>query len=141
MSLEKVLYQAHAKVSGGREGRGATSDQALDVKLSTPKEMGGAGGPGTNPEQLFAVGYAACFLGAMKVAAGKQGTKLPDDTTIDSTVGFGKSGGGFGIEVDLKATIPGMDKGQAEEIIHAAHQICPYSNATRNNIDVRLSVA
>lgn len=140
MSIEKVLYQAHAKATGGREGRAVTSDNVLDVKLTTPKELGGAGAVGTNPEQLFAAGYAACFIGAMKFVAGQQKVKLPDDLSIASTVGIGQIPGGFGIEVDLAVSVPGMDKAAAEAIVHAAHKVCPYSNATRNNIDVRLSV-
>jgi lipoyl-dependent peroxiredoxin len=140
MSIEKVLYKAHAKATGGREGQAASSDNALNVKLSTPKELGGAGGDGTNPEQLFAAGYAACFIGAMKFVAGQKKIALPADTSISSTVGIGQIPGGFGIEVDLAVSIPGMEKAQAEEIVAAAHHVCPYSNATRNNIDVRLSV-
>jgi Ohr subfamily peroxiredoxin len=139
MSLEKVLYQAHAKVTGGRNGRAVTSDGALEVKLTTPKEMGGPGGEGSNPEQLFAAGYAACFLGALKLVAGQKNISVPADAAINSTVGFGKTSSGFGIEVDLQVSLPGMDKAQADELIQAAHQVCPYSHATRNNIDVRLS--
>jgi osmotically inducible protein OsmC len=141
MSLDKVLYTAHATATGGREGSAKTSDGALDIKLSTPKELGGPGGNGTNPEQLFAAGYAACFIGAMKVAAGKDKLALPADTTIASSVGIGPIAGGFGIQVELKITIPGFDRAQTQAIVERAHQICPYSNATRNNIDVTLTVA
>ncbi len=141
MSIEKVLYKAHAKATGGRDGTAKSSDDVLDVKLSTPRELGGAGGSGTNPEQLFAAGYAACFIGAMKFVAGQQKVKLPDDTSIESTVGIGQIPAGFGIEVDLKVSIPGMDRAQAEALVEKAHHVCPYSNATRNNIDVRLTVA
>lgn len=140
MSIEKILYRAHAKATGGREGHATTSDSVLDVKLTTPKELGGAGAPGTNPEQLFAAGYAACFIGAMKFVAGQKKVKLPDDLSISSTVGIGQIPGGFGIEVDLKVSAPGMDKAEVQAIVDAAHHVCPYSNATRNNIDVRLSV-
>jgi lipoyl-dependent peroxiredoxin len=140
MSIETVLYKAHATATGGREGRAVSSDKVLDVKLTTPKELGGAGAVGTNPEQLFAAGYAACFIGAMRFVAGQNKVTLPADTSIASTVGIGKIPAGFGIEVDLKVSIPGMDKSEAEKLVHAAHQVCPYSNATRNNIDVRLSV-
>jgi Ohr subfamily peroxiredoxin len=140
MSIEKVLYKAHAKATGGRDGRAVSSDGVLEVKLTTPKELGGAGGVGTNPEQLFAAGYAACFIGAMKFVAGQKKISLPADTSIDSTVGIGQIPGGFGIEVDLNVSIPGMDKAAAEALVQAAHQVCPYSNATRNNIDVRLNV-
>lgn len=141
MSIETVLYKAHAKATGGREGRAVSSDNVLDVKLTTPKELGGAGAVGTNPEQLFAAGYAACFIGAMKFVAGMKKVKLPDDLSISSTVGIGKIPAGFGIEVDLVVSAPGMDKAEVQAIVDAAHQVCPYSNATRNNIDVRLSVA
>ena len=140
MSIETVLYKAHAKATGGRDGRAVTSDNILDVKLTTPKELGGAGAVGSNPEQLFAAGYAACFIGAMKFVAGVKKVKLPDDLSISSTVGIGKIPGGFGIEVDLAVSAPGMDKADVEAIVEAAHHVCPYSNATRNNIDVRLTV-
>jgi Ohr subfamily peroxiredoxin len=140
MSLEKVLYQAQATSTGGREGRSVSSDGVLNLQLSTPKELGGAGGPGTNPEQLFASGYSACFIGAMKAVAARQKIALPADTSITAKVGIGPIPQGFGIEVDLAVSIPGMDRAQAEALVHAAHQVCPYSNATRNNIDVRLSV-
>ena len=141
MSLDKVLYTAHGSATGGREGVGHSSDHVLDVTLTTPKELGGNGATGTNPEQLFAVGYAACFLGAMKVVAGREKVALPADTTIDSSVGIGPQGSAFGIEVALKVTVPGMDHAQAEALVEKAHQVCPYSNATRGNIDVKLSVA
>jgi osmotically inducible protein OsmC len=141
MSLDKLLYTAHATASGGREGSGKSSDGVLDVKLTTPKELGGSGAVGTNPEQLFAVGYAACFLGAMKVVAGREKVSLPADTKIDSSVGIGPKGSAFGIQVELKITAPGMDHAQAEALVEKAHQVCPYSNATRGNIDVTLSVA
>jgi len=141
MSLDKVLYTAHGTATGGREGTGKSSDGVLDVKLTTPRELGGNGATGTNPEQLFAVGYAACFIGAMKVVAGRDKVALPADTTIDSSVGIGPSGSAFGIQVELKVTIPGMDRAAAEALVEKAHQVCPYSNATRGNIDVTLTVA
>jgi osmotically inducible protein OsmC len=140
MSLEKVLYTAMATATGGREGRAVSSDKVLDVKLTTPKELGGSGAVGTNPEQLFAAGYSACFLGAMKFVAGQQKIALPADTAITGKVGIGPIPAGFGIEVELAIAIPGMDRSQAEALVQAAHQVCPYSNATRNNIDVRLTV-
>ena len=117
-----------------------TSDKKVDVKLDTPKELGGGGGPGTNPEQLFAAGYAACFIGAMKFVAAQEKKTLPADTSIDSTVGIGQIPGGFGIDVEMKIKVPGMPKGEAEALVEKAHKVCPYSNATRNNVDVRLSV-
>ena len=141
MSIERIVYRAHATATGGRDGRARSSDGNLDVKLSVPKEMGGGGGAATNPEQLFAAGYAACFLGAMKYVAGQKNIQVPADTSIDSAVGIGPIAGGFGIEVDLDVKLPGMDRAQAEELVAAAHKVCPYSNATRNNIDVRLKVA
>jgi Ohr subfamily peroxiredoxin len=141
MSLQKVVYQAHATVTGGRDGRAVSSDNVLDLKLTTPKEMGGAGGVGTNPEQLFAAGYSACFLGALKFVAGRAKVAIPDTTTVEGTVGFGPTASGFGIEAELKVTIPGLPREQAEALVNKAHEVCPYSNATRNNIDVRLVVA
>ena len=140
MKIEKVVYRAHAKSTGGREGVSATSDESVQVKLVTPKEMGGSGAVGTNPEQLFAMGYSACFIGAMKFVAGQSKTKLPDDTSIEGIVGIGQIPGGFGIEVELKISVPGMDKAQARDIVEKAHHVCPYSNATRGNIDVTLTV-
>ena len=139
--IEKVLYRAQATATGGRDGRAVSSDQALDVALTTPKELGGAGAAGTNPEQLFAAGYSACFLGAMKFVAGQQKLALPADTAITGQVGIGQIPGGFGIEVDLTITLPGMDRPDAEALVQAAHGVCPYSNATRGNIEVRLTVA
>ncbi len=140
MKIEKILYQAHATVSGGRDGHACSSDKALDVNLTTPKELGGAGGVGTNPEQLFAAGYAACFIGAMKFVAMQQKLPIPDQTSINSSVGIGQIPGGFGIEVTLEIHLPGMDKSAAETLVHAAHQVCPYSNATRNNVEIQLSI-
>ena len=143
MALEKVVYTAHALATGGRDGVVKSDDGKLDTKLDPPPAMGG-GGTGTNPEQLFAAGYAACFIGAMKFVAGTQKIKLPEDVSIDSSVNFGplaNGGKGFGIGVDMKVHVPGMDKSQAEKLVHDAHEVCPYSNATRGNIDVNLSVA
>ena len=138
--LEKVLYTAHATSTGGREGTSKTDDGVLDVKLTTPMGLGGNGATGTNPEQLFAAGYSACFIGAMKVVAGQQKIVLPADTSIAADVGIGPIPNGFGIQVALHVTIPGMDKAAAMKIVEAAHQVCPYSNATRGNIEVALNV-
>jgi lipoyl-dependent peroxiredoxin len=136
-----VLYRTTARATGGRDGHSGTLDGAVDVKMATPKELGGAGGEGNNPEQLFATGYAACFLGAMKFVASQGGPKVPADTTVTSTVGIGpRSEGGFGLEIALAIALPGLDKAQAETLVEKAHQVCPYSNATRNNVDVKLSV-
>ena len=137
----KVLYKTQAKATGGRDGRAATLDGAFEVKLATPKELGGAGGSGNNPEQLFAAGYAASFLGAMKAVAAQGGPKVPGDTTVQSTVGIGpRSEGGFGLDIALEISLPGLARADAEALVAKAHQVCPYSNATRNNVDVRLSV-
>jgi osmotically inducible protein OsmC len=137
----QVLYTTSATATGGRDGRATVRDNALDVKLSTPKELGGGGGEGNNPEQLFAAGYSACFLGAMKFVASQGGPKVPNDATVTATVGIGpRSEGGFGIDVALAISLPGVDKEAAETLVHKAHEVCPYSNATRNNLDVRLTV-
>ncbi len=137
-----VLYKTSATATGGRDGRTATQDGSLDVRLATPRELGGAGGAGNNPEQLFAMGYAACFIGAMKFVASQGGPKVPADTSVTTTVGIGpRSEGGFGLDIDLQVTLPGLDRSEAEQLVAKAHQVCPYSNATRNNVDVRLSVA
>ncbi|HEX7748116.1 MAG TPA: organic hydroperoxide resistance protein [Bordetella sp.] len=140
MSLEKVLYRAQAQATGGRDGRAVSSDKVLDVKLTVPREMGGAGEVGTNPEQLFAAGYSACFLGAMKFVAGRDKFAIPADVTIQGNVGIGPIPTGFGIEVELKISLPGMDPVKARELIDRAHIVCPYSNATRGNIDVKLTL-
>jgi osmotically inducible protein OsmC len=140
MSIEKVLYRAHATATGGRDGHAVSSDGVLDIKLSTPAELGGAGGPGSNPEQLFAAGYSACFIGAMKFVAGQQKIALPADTSVEGNVGIGQIPAGFGIEVELKISLPGMPRAEAETLVQKAHTVCPYSNATRGNIDVTLTV-
>ncbi|MCH1920539.1 organic hydroperoxide resistance protein [Shewanella sp. A3A] len=140
MSIEQVLYRAEAKATGGREGTAASSDSKLQVTLSTPKELGGAGGAGTNPEQLFAAGYSACFLGALKFVAAKEKVQLADSTSVTSKVGIGAIPTGFGIEVELNIDIPGLDRTLAQSLVEKAHIVCPYSNATRNNIDVTLNL-
>ena len=144
MALDKVLYTATATATGGRTGTAKSSDGVLEVNLSTPKELGGAGGPGTNPEQLFAAGYSACFIGAIKaVASGQTGgpkIALPGEVSITSDVGIGPIPGGFGIQVAMKISLPGMERAAAEALVAAAHKVCPYSNATRGNIDVTLTV-
>ena len=139
MALDKVIYTAHAQATGGREGRASSSDDKLDVKLAAPEEMGGDGN-GTNPEQLFAAGYSACFIGALQVVAGREKAKLPKDTKIDGAVGIGPMGEAFGIEVALTIHLPGMEKSVADDLVAKAHEVCPYSNATRGNIDVSLNV-
>ncbi len=140
MSIEKVLYRAHATATGGRDGRAVSSDNVLDVKLTTPRELGGAGGLGTNPEQLFAAGYSACFIGAMKFVASRDKLTFPADASIEGIVGIGAIPNGFGIEVELRISLPGLAREAAEALVQKAHVVCPYSNATRGNVDVRLTV-
>lgn len=137
----QVLYTASATSTGGRDGRSVSSDNQLDVKLTTPKELGGPGGTGTNPEQLFAAGYSACFIGALKFVAAASKTALPADLSIKADVGIGPNGkGGFGIQVALNISLPGLDRQVAKELVNKAHEVCPYSNATRGNIDVTLNI-
>jgi Ohr subfamily peroxiredoxin len=140
MQAIKALYTASATASGGRDGRASTADGQLDVQLSTPRELGGQGGEGTNPEQLFAAGYSACFIGALKFTAAQMKQKLPADTSVTGKVGIGQIPGGFGLEVELDVSLPGLEQSLAEQLTEAAHKVCPYSNATRGNIDVRLNV-
>ena len=140
MALDNVLYTAHATSTGGREGTSKSSDGVLDVKLTTPKELGGNGAIGTNPEQMFAAGYSACFVGAMKHVAMMDKITLPDDTSIKAEVGIGPIPAGFGIQVAMTITIPGMERAAAEKLVQAAHAVCPYSNATRGNIDVTITL-
>jgi Ohr subfamily peroxiredoxin len=138
--LDKVLYTARAHTTGGRDGRSVSDDKLLDVKLSPPKAMGGAGNA-TNPEQLFAAGYSACFMGALKHVAGVKKVAVPADAAIDASVDIGPIPQGFGIAVQLVIHLPGLDRAVAQDLIAAAHQVCPYSNATRGNIEVGLSLA
>jgi len=140
MALDKVLYTAHATATGGREGSAKSSDGVLEVRLSTPKELGGAGGPGTNPEQMFAAGYAACFIGAMKAVAGKLEITVPADVSITADVGIGPIPAGFSIQATLNISLPGLGIETAQKLVDAAHRVCPYSNATRGNIDVTLNI-
>ena len=139
----KTIYSTQAQATGGgREGKSATLDGNLAVTLSTPKQMGGAGGEGTNPEQLFAVGYAACFLGAVRFVGGREKVAVPADASVTSTVGFGPrdDGQGFGIEVALEIALPGLEQAAAEDLVQKAHVVCPYSEATRGNLAVKLIV-
>lgn len=138
--LDKIMYTAHAHVTGGREGRAVSDDGMLDVKLSPPKAMGGAG-TATNPEQLFAAGYSACFMGAMKHVAGMKKISIPVDASIDASIEIGPIPAGFGIAAKLVINLPGLDRAVATDLVQAAHQVCPYSNATRGNIDVELVIA
>ncbi|WP_297845019.1 organic hydroperoxide resistance protein [Pseudomonas sp.] len=135
-----TLYTAVATATGGRDGRAVSSDKILDVKLSTPKELGGAGGEATNPEQLFAAGYSACFIGALKFVASQTKGTIPADASITAHVGIGQIPGGFGLDIDLHISLPGLEQAAAQTLVDAAHLVCPYSNATRGNVDVRLHV-
>ena len=137
--LDKVVYTAHARTTGGREGRSVSDDGLLDVKLAPPKAMGGSGAA-TNPEQLFAAGYSACFMGALKHVAGMKKLVVPADASIAASVDIGPIPAGFGIAVRMAISLPGMDRDVAQNLVATAHQVCPYSNATRGNIDVDLTL-
>lgn len=144
MAIDQALYTATATATGGRAGTAKSSDGKLDVSLSTPKELGGAGGDGTNPEQLFAAGYSACFIGAMKAVSARQKLALPAEVSITSDVAIGPmtgKAGAFGISVAMTISVPGMDRAALEALVATAHEVCPYSNATRGNIDVTLTIA
>ena len=134
--LEKVLYTAKAHTTGGRDGASRTDDGRLDIKLSPP----GTSGNGTNPEQLFAAGYSACFIGAMKAVAGKMKATLPADLAVDAEVDLGPVGAAYGIAVRMNVSLPGMEREAAQALLDTAHKVCPYSNATRGNIDVKISL-
>ena len=138
----KAIYTTKATSTGGRDGESQSADGRLKVQLSTPKELGGDGGDGTNPEQLFASGYSACFIGAMKFVAEQSAITLPDGLSIeaDVSIGMNPKGPGFAIKVDMQVDLPGMDKKGAEALVEQAHKVCPYSNATRGNVDVGLTV-
>lgn len=143
MAIDKALYTATATATGGRTGTAQSSDGALQLNLSTPRELGGAGGAGTNPEQLFAAGYSACFIGALKAVGAAQKIKVPDDVSITTDVGIGPMSGkpgAFSISVAMRVSLPGFERAAAEALVAAAHQVCPYSNATRGNVDVSLTV-
>ncbi|MDE2146223.1 MAG: organic hydroperoxide resistance protein [Burkholderiales bacterium] len=143
MAIDQAVYTAHATSTGGRTGSTESSDGRIKLQLSTPKELGGDSGPGTNPEQLFAAGYSACFIGAMKAVAAREKIKLPADVSISADVSIGPlSGkpGAFGIAVSMAVSVPGMDRAAAEKLVATAHEVCPYSNATRGNVEVALKV-
>lgn len=139
----KVLYKTTASATGGRDGKAELADGTLEFKLTTPKELSGAGGDGNNPEQLFACGYSACYLGALKFVAGNEKVKIPNDARVTATVGIGPrdDGEGFGIDVDLEVSLPGIDRAKAEDLVKKAHVVCPYSHATKGNVDVRTTVS
>ena len=136
----QVIYKAVVTSTSGRDGRAVSSDNNLDVKLSTPRELGGAGGAGTNPEQLFAAGYSACFLSALKYVAGQSKIAIPAEANIRAEVGIGQIPAGFGLDVELFIDLPGVSADVANELVQKAHQVCPYSNATRNSLQVRLTL-
>jgi len=143
MAIDQALYTAHATSTGGRTGSTKSSDERIVLQLSTPKELGGDAGPGTNPEQLFAAGYSACFIGAMKAVAGRQKIHLPAEVSITADVSIGPmtgKAGAFGVAVKLAISVPGMDRAATEALVALAHEVCPYSNATRGNVDVSISV-
>lgn len=141
MKLDKILYTTEMTVTGGRDGGAVSADGKINLKMAKPKEMGGAGGEGTNPEQLFAAGYAACFLSALHLVASQRKILLSREASIKSVVSLGQSGQALALAVVLDVSLPGMDKKTAEELVALAHQTCPYSNATRNNIEVTLAVS
>ncbi len=134
----KNIYQATVTSTGGRDGRSVSDDDKLSVALSTPKELGGLGGEGTNPEQLFAAGYSACFIGALKFVAQQQKVKLPNDLNVTAIIGIGQNpkGIGFAISADLTVNLPGVEQDIADALVEQAHLVCPYSNATRGNISL-----
>lgn len=137
--LNQIMYTAHTRTTGGRDGKSISNDGHLNVNLSLPKEMGG-NGSATNPEQLFAAGYSACFISALKHVAALKKVKIPDNSSIDASVALGPIPRGFGIAVRLAITLPGIDNSTAQELVNAAHEICPYSNATRGNIEIEITI-
>jgi Ohr subfamily peroxiredoxin len=140
MKLDKVLYQAQATATGGRDGRAVSSDGVLDLKLTTPRELGGPGGTATNPEQIFAAGYSACFMSALKFVAARQKIALPSDAAVTGRVGIGPAGSGFGLAVNLDISLPTLEREVAQALVDKAHAACPYSNAIRGNVDVALTL-
>ncbi len=140
MKLDKLLYRTSAAATGGRDGKARTADGTLEFALTLPKELGGPGDHGANPEKLFAAGYAACYLGALRFVAGQEKVTVPADATVAADVGLGEIPGGFGLDVELTVRIPGLDKAQVEDLVAKAHKVCPYSNALRGNVEVRTKV-
>jgi len=140
LSPARILYEAEVTATGGRDGKAASDDGRLSLSLSLPKSLGGPGGPGTNPEQLFAAGYAACFLGAVSLVARTRKIAPSAEPTVTAKVGMGPVAVGYALTVDLKVLLPGVERSVAEEIVAGAHERCPYSNATRGNVDVKLTV-
>jgi osmotically inducible protein OsmC len=141
MLIEKVLYRARVKATAGRDTRAVSSDGMLDLIMTRPRDLGGTNGRGTNPEQLFAACYAACFLGTLRLVAGREGIALPTDTDVEASVGMGTTPRGFGIEVELRIRLPGLPRAEADLLVEKSHAMCPYSNAMRGNVSVRLVLA
>jgi Ohr subfamily peroxiredoxin len=141
MQIAKVIYRAQVKATTGRDIRAVSSDGVIDLKVTTPREMGGTNGRGTNPEQLFAASYAASFLGIMRLVAGRDGIALPPNTEVEANVGVGPTPRGFEIEVELRIGLPGLPRSEADSLVEKSHTLCPYSNATRGNVSLRLVLA
>jgi lipoyl-dependent peroxiredoxin len=141
MVIEKVLYRAQVKATAGRDTRAVSSDGVLDLIVTMPRELGGTNGRGTNPEQLFAASYAACFLGMIRLVAGREGIALPTNTEVEANVGVGPTPRGFGIEVELRIALPGLPRPEADALVQKAHAVCAYSNATRGKVSLRLVLA
>src|ERR1700677_1319894 len=139
--IEKVLYCARVKAPTGRDIRTVSSDGILDLKVTRPRELGGTNGRGTTPEQLFAASYAASFLGIMRLVAAREGIAFPTDTEVEASVGVGPTPQGFGIEIELRICLPGLPRAEADVLVEKSHAECPYSNATRDNVSVRLVLA
>lgn len=139
--MSTPLYETTVTAHGGRAGHAESTDGRLAVALSVPQSLGGAGGPGTNPEQLFAAGYSACFLSALKYVAGQEKTALPAESQVTGRVGIGPIATGFGLQVELAIRVPGLARERLQALVDKAHVVCPYSNATRGNIDVSLLLA
>ena len=141
MLIEKVLYCARVKATTGRDIRTVSSDGILELKVTRPRELGGTNGRGTTPEQLFAASYAASFLGMMQLVAAREGIAFPTDTEVEASVGMGPTPQGLGIEVELRISLPGLPRAEADVLVEKSHAACPYSNATRDNVSVRLVLA
>jgi Ohr subfamily peroxiredoxin len=141
MRIKKVLYRARVKATAGRDTQAVSSDGVLDLKVTMPRELGGTNGRGTNPEQLFAASYAACFLGMMRLIAAREGIALPTNAEVEANVGVGPTSRGFEIEVELRIRLPGLPRTEADLLVEKSHAVCPYSHATRGNVSLRLVLA
>ena len=141
MTPEKILYAAEMTTTGGRDGSSNRPDGSFPLKMTVPKSLGGPGGEGTNPEELFAAGYSACFIGALKVVGRQAKVKIPDDVQVTAIIGVGQIEGGYALTAEMVVALPDLDRETAVKLVEQAHAVCPYSNATRGNIDVKLTVA